>query len=178
MNNDQDIIWLTIGKIVAPQGLRGDVRVNPSSDFPERFLEPGKRWLQNSDEEPNEIYLSNGRKIPGKFIYVVTFEGVQDRNQAKALVGRKLLINANQRPKLKKGEFHLLDLIGLNVKFSKEEESIGSIINLTNSGNDLLEVKLISGKTVLIPFVKEIVPEIHLEERWIRITPPKGLLEL
>ena len=51
-------LWLTIGEIVAPQGLKGEVRVNPSSDFPERFVEPGLRWLQGEDEEPIEIELS------------------------------------------------------------------------------------------------------------------------
>ena len=43
----KEIIWLTVGEIVAPHGLRGEVRVNPSSDFPERFLESGQRWLQD-----------------------------------------------------------------------------------------------------------------------------------
>ena len=42
--------WMSIGKIVAPQGLRGDIRIKPSSDFPERFTKPGKRWIQKGNE--------------------------------------------------------------------------------------------------------------------------------
>ena len=54
--------WMSIGEIVAPQGLRGDLRIKPSSDFPERFTKPGKRWIQKTDELPTEIKLTKGTK--------------------------------------------------------------------------------------------------------------------
>ena len=57
-------------------------------------------------------------------------------------------------------------------------DSIGTVSNLISGGNDLLEIKLSAGKTVLVPFVEEIVPEVHLEEGWLLLTPPPGLLEL
>ena len=44
--------WMSIGEIVSPQGLRGDIRIKPSSDFPERFTKPGKRWIQKNNELP------------------------------------------------------------------------------------------------------------------------------
>jgi len=63
----QESSWLEIGKIVAPQGLDGEVRVYPSSDFPERFLEPGRRWLRRTGAgEPQPVELLFGRYIPGK----------------------------------------------------------------------------------------------------------------
>ena len=49
--------WMSIGEIVAPQGLKGDVRIKPSSDFPERYTKPGKRWIQKNNELPTEIQL-------------------------------------------------------------------------------------------------------------------------
>ncbi len=49
--------WMSIGEIVAPQGLKGDIRIKPSSDFPERFTKPGKRWIQKANELPTEIKL-------------------------------------------------------------------------------------------------------------------------
>ena len=52
-----DNFWLNIGKLVAAQGLRGEIRVNPSSDFSERFTKPGKRWLQEKGKEPQEVEL-------------------------------------------------------------------------------------------------------------------------
>ena len=174
----KNVIWLTIGNIVAPQGLRGEVRVNPSSDFPARFLKSGDRWLQKENEEPKKIYLKNGRQIPGKSIYVVSFEGIDNRTKAKSLIGKKLLVDSKQRPKLAKGEFHLLDLVGLKVKLTKDGPEFGEITNLTNAGNDLLEVRLLTGKKALVPFVKEIVPNIQLEKGWLIISPPPGLLDL
>ena len=174
----KEIIWLTVGEIVAPHGLRGEVRVNPSSDFPERFLESGQRWLQDKDEEPQKIELVSGRQIPGKYIYVVSFLGIDNRTTAELLVGKKVLVNSKQRPKLEEGEFHLLDLLGLKVKFQPEKGEIGKIINLINAGNDLLEIELNSGKKVLIPFVNQIVPTINLKEGWAIISPPPGLFNL
>ena len=174
----KEIIWLTVGEIVAPHGLRGQVRVNPSSDFPERFLESGQRWLQEKDEEPQKIELVSGRQIPGKYIYVVSFLGIDNRTTAELLVGKKVLVNSKQRPKLEEGEFHLLDLLGLKVKLQPEEREIGKIINLINAGNDLLEIELNSGKKVLVPFVKQIVPTINLKEGWAIISPPPGLFNL
>ena len=47
--------WLKIGELVAPQGLRGEIRVQPFSDFPERFTKPGKRWLRSKEKKPQEI---------------------------------------------------------------------------------------------------------------------------
>ncbi len=176
MNGGQD--WLIVGKIVAAQGLDGKVRVNPNSDFPERFTKPGARWLQTSSEEPKKINLLSGKQLPGKSIYVVALEGVQDRSTAKLLVGKKLLVPSSNRPQLKANEFHFLDLVGLEVKLNQEDPPIGKISNLINAGNDLLEVETVQGKKILIPFVKSIVPELKIEEGWVKITPPQGLLEL
>ena len=79
---------------------------------------------------------------------------------------------------MKKNEFHLLDLIGLEVKVYEQHKTIGQVTNLISGGNDLLEIELSEGKKVLVPFVKEIVPKIELQEKWLLITPPPGLLEL
>tara|TARA_Y100001968_G_scaffold332367_1_gene390276 strand:+ start:1245 stop:1787 length:543 start_codon:yes stop_codon:yes gene_type:complete len=170
--------WLIIGKLVAAQGLNGQIRVNPSSDFPERFTRPGIRWLQKSLEEPQKIKLLHGRQIPGKAIYVITLQGINDRSSAESLIGLNLLVAANDRPKLKKNEFHFLDLIELEVKLNPNEPAIGKVKNLINAGNDLLEIELFEGKTVLIPFVKEIVPEVDIDKGWLRLSPPPGLLDL
>ena len=170
--------WLTVGKIVAPQGLKGELRLNPSSDFPERFTKPGTRWLQAKNETPRKIDLLAGRQLPGKSIYVIRFLGIETRNSAQTLIGQSLLVPTTDRPQLTDGEFHLLDLLGLDAKLEANGESVGNVIGLTTAGNDLLKVKLLNGKQVLIPFVKEIVPEVRIKEGWLRIKPPPGLLDL
>ena len=86
--------------------------------------------LQNKNEDPELIELNTGRQIPGKALYVVSFLGIDNRTAAELLVGKKVLVNANQRPKLEEGEIHLLDLLGLKVKLQPEERDIGKIINL------------------------------------------------
>ena len=71
--------WLSVGKIVGVQGLQGELRVNPASDFPERFTAPGPRWLRSRQRgEPTEIQLKKGRQLPGKSLFVVRFDGVDN----------------------------------------------------------------------------------------------------
>lgn len=170
--------WLPVGQLVGAQGLRGELRLNPASDFPKRFTEPGPRWLQTKGAEPKEVELLEGRQLPGKSLYVVRLKGVNNRASAEALVGHTVLVPAADRPELADGEFHLLDLVGLEARLEGNDEPIGTVSNLISGGNDLLEIKLHSGKTVLVPFVEAIVPEVQPEEGWLLLTPPPGLLEL
>jgi len=170
--------WMSIGEIVAPQGLKGDIRINPFSDFPERFTKPGKRWIQKNNELPTEINLKKGTLIPGKSIYVLSIEGVSDRRSAEEIIGWKLVIPVDSRPNLGKDEYHYFDLIGLEARKGPNKTLIGFVTDLIKGGNDLLEIELVEGKKVLVPFVKEIIPEIKLKEKWLLINPPPGLLEL
>ena len=170
--------WLIVGTLVAPQGLQGEIKVKPNSDFPERFQKPGKRWLKRGDEAPREVELVSGRKSPGKSIYIIRLAGISNRNSAKELVGQKLMVPCSNRPNLKEGEFHFLDLVGLEAKLNEDSESIGEVTDLISAGNDLLEIKIKGGKKILVPLVHEIVPEINLKSRWLIIKPPPGLLDL
>ena len=170
--------WMSIGEIVAPQGLKGDIRIKPSSDFPERFTKPGKRWIQKTNELPTEIKLIKGSLIPGKLIYVISIEGISNRSSAEKIIGWNLVIPIDSRPKLSNDEYHYLDLIGLEARRGPKKVLIGYVTDLINGGNDLLEIELVEGKKVLVPFVKEIIPEIEIKEKWLLINPPPGLLEL
>jgi len=93
-------------------------------------------------------------------------------------VGQKLLVPSSDRPSLSEGEFHLLDLVGLEARLTSTGPAIGQVTDLTAAGNDLLEIELLSGRRVLVPFVEAIVPEVQLNQGWLRLTPPPGLLEL
>ncbi len=185
--------WLEIGTIVASQGLRGEVRVYPNTDFPERFEVPGKRWLLRPGEtEPQPIELLAGRYIQGKNLYVLTLAGIGNRNQAEELRSCKLMVEASDRPQLGDDEYHVLDLIGMFVFMQESGELIGTVVDVISAGNDLLEVQLHPSftsetgqitndkrqKKVLIPFVKAIAPVVDLKENRIEITPPSGLLEI
>ncbi len=177
MEENED--WLPVGKLVAVQGLKGELRINPASEFPERFTKPGRRWLRCSKGgEPREVELKKGRKLPGKSLFVVRFEGVENREDAEALIGQELLVAADDRPELGEGEYHLLDLVGLEARLVDESPAIGKVIDLISGGNELLVIKKNDGRKVMVPFVEAIVPEIHLKDGWLLIKPPPGLLEL
>jgi len=215
---------LEVGRLVSAQGLQGELRLNPLSDFPERFTVPGQRWLKGRTGPAKAVTLLSGRQLPGRELYVLRLEGVNDRSSAEALVGHALLVPASDRPPLGEGEFHLLDLVGLEVRLLADGGVIGRVTDLLHAGNDLLEVELApdpfmapdpapapdpamagdpgpaprpgltgeagqpapapkpAGPTkprrILIPFVEPIVPEVHLAEGWLGITPPPGLLEI
>jgi 16S rRNA processing protein RimM len=179
--------WITVGRIVAPQGLRGEVRIYPESDFPERFQVPGQRWiLRSGAEEPESLDLVSGRFLPTKGLYVVQFAQIGDRTAAESLRGAQLLVAASDRPPLEPGEFHYFDLIGLTVIDQASQSPIGTVVNLLSAGNDLLEVEpceVPAGspkktKRLLIPFVEAIVPVVDLTNQRLEITPPPGLLDL
>lgn len=181
---------MVVGRFVAAQGMAGEVRLLPLSDFPERFTRPGNRWLQAPRAEPRQVRLLAGRPVPGKTLFVLRLEGIDNRTAAEALVGHHLLVPADDRPSLEPGEFHLLDLVGLQVRLLKEPATaVGTVTDLIHAGNDLLEVELAavpgeagaepaSPRRLLIPFVEPIVPEVNLAEGWIGISPPPGLLDL
>ena len=148
--------WIEIGRIVAPQGLKGDIRVYPSSDFPERFTEPGKRWLLSPGQiEPRSIELLRGHYLPSKGLYVIELAGIENREQAEALRNSQLLIEQGDRPQLEVDEFYVPDLIGLTVINQLNRKVIGKVISIIFAGNDLLEVEKISTDTPTISKVVE-----------------------
>lgn len=181
MNPKSNDRWREIGTIVAAQGLNGELRVYPDTDFPERFEVPGKRWLlRPGHTEPEVIQLNAGRYLEGKNLYIIKLSGVDHRNQAEELRGCKLLVEASDRPQLEEGEYYIPDLIGLQVFMQESGKLVGTVIDMLPAGNDLLEVRLYGQeeKTVLIPFVKAIATVVDLEAGRIEINPPTGLLDI
>ena len=178
INNNE---WLIVGLITSCHGINGQVKIKSLSDFEERFLKPGIRWLQKEDEPPLEIELISGFKQPGKENFIVKLQGIDTRNNAEQLKKFKILVKTDKLPKLKKEEFHLLELINLEVKTLENDELkiIGKVINLENENNNLLLIELFKNqKKVFIPFVKEIVPLVDVKNNFLVINPPNGLLEL
>ena len=178
INNNE---WLVVGLITSCHGINGQVKVKSLSDFEERFIKPGMRWLQKDNEPPSKIQLTSGFKQPGKETFIIKFQGICTRNDAEQLKKYKILVKTNKLPELNKEEYHLLELINLQVKTLENDEFkiIGKVINLENEKNNLLVIELFENqKKVLIPFVKEIVQVIDVKNNFLIINPPNGLLEL
>jgi 16S rRNA processing protein RimM len=173
--------WLVVGLITSCHGINGQIKVKSLSDFEERFIKPGIRWLQKENEPPMQIKLISGFKQPGKETFVIKLQGIHTRDHAEQLKKHKILVKTNKLPKLKKEEFHLLELINLQVKTLENDELkiIGKVINLENEKNNLLLIELFKNqKKVFIPFVKEIVTVVDIKNKFLVINPPRGLLEL
>ncbi|MBE9223281.1 ribosome maturation factor RimM [Cyanobacterium stanieri LEGE 03274] len=199
---------IEIGTIVGASGLKGEVRVNITTDFPERFEKKGQRWLTiNENSSPQAVEFVGARKVPGKNIYVVKLDHVNDRTQAENLKGAILSVHKGDRPHLEEDEYHVADLIGLEVYNQQDGENIGVVVDVFSAAHDILEVKLhkqptiettppvniekisrISRRkkvkpkktkelTVLIPFVAQIVPMVDIKNKKLEINPPLGLLD-
>ncbi len=160
--------FIVVGQVVAAQGLKGEVRILPATDFPSRLVDPGPRWLQKPGAAIQSLELISGRQLPGRDLFVVRFEGINNRSAAEALVQHEL----------EAGEFHVLDLQGLEVRLDPGGPAIAIVVDLHHGGNDLLEIELLDGaRHCLVPFVEAIVPEVHIKEGWLLLTPPQGLLD-
>ena len=173
--------WLVIGIITSPHGVGGKLNIKSLSDFEERFTHPGQRWIQKNNDEPIPYKLISGFKKPGKESFIICLKGIKNRNEANRLKQYKLLVKSNDIPKLNKNEFHLNQLLNLNVKLYIDEkmEVIGKVVDIITENNNLIVIKLNkNNKKVLIPFVKEIVTIIDPKNKYLVIDPPKGLLDL
>jgi 16S rRNA processing protein RimM len=120
--------------------------------------------------------------------------GIDNRSAAEALKDYKLLVPQNDRLPLAEDEYHVADLIGMEVYDRKTQDFIGMIVDLYSIGNDLLEIELAEkmsdpnlqsevknkpkAKKVLVPFVKDIVPLVDIAAKRIEIEPPSGLLDI
>lgn len=177
--------WQVVGQIVAPHGLKGWVRVRCLSDFPERLLDPGPRWLRlaaiaphsHDRTDPVATQLVRGQFYPPKKLYLVQFDLIQDRTMAEAWVGAEILVADTDRPTLGEEEYYLPDLIDLPVFHQPTGRKLGRLSAVIPSGNDLLQITTEHQETILIPFVKDLVPKVDLEAGRIEVIPPRGLLE-
>ncbi len=170
---------MEIGKIVGVQGLQGEVRIYPDSDFPERFLKPGERWLLRPGAlQPESIFLEKGRYLEGKGLYVLRLQDVGTREQADLLRGAKLMVPVGDRPPLEEGEFHVLDLVGMTVIDGYTQETIGTVLGIANAGHDLLEIETqqTPRQKILVPLVKEFVKSLNLQQKQIELLPIPGLI--
>ncbi|XP_058101161.1 uncharacterized protein LOC131245604 isoform X2 [Magnolia sinica] len=160
----------------------------------------GTRWLKvrvSGKETIQEVELTEGRGHPGQRNWILSFRGIDTVDKARQIVGSTLLVRETDRPALEEGEFYIPDLVGMRVVLKETGKPVGTVVNVFNSGaSDLLQVMLNSaegrfdrsgssetesgpsGPLVWVPFVEAIVPDVDMNRREMRITPPKGLLEL
>lgn len=161
---------IKVGKITGAFGIRGELKVYPYTDKPDRFEE-----LDRVFADSQEYVITNVRYQ--KNLILLKFQGISDRNAAEKLRGTELSINRENLRELEEDEFFIFDLIGLEA-VDENGKHIGRVCDvIQNSAQDLYEIETDDGKRHLIPAVYEFIPEIDLESGIMMIKPIPGLLD-
>lgn len=131
LNNNK----ILVGKIVAPQGIRGEVRIQTYSDAPMDF----KKFNIISDKFKAEDFRFV-RTIPNSTVIIAKINGFDDRNAAETLRGTEMFIGREDLPDLGEQEYYQTDLIGLTV--NQRGNIIGRVACIQNFGaGDILELE-------------------------------------
>lgn len=161
---DKEIV---IGKIVAPHGVRGDIRIMPLTDKPEQFLNLSYLLLEDGRQLTVKAARFHKRMV------LVSTKEITTMNDAELLRDKKILIRAEDLPPLEEGRFYVADLIGLPV-FDEEGKQLGTFKDsITTGSNDVYIVAVPGGKDLLIPALKIYVQEINLQEKRIVVKLPE-----
>ena len=162
---------ICIGTIVAPHGVRGDIRILPQTEHPEQFLDLDYLLL----DDGRTLHLTNARFH--KRMALVKCREVNNMNEAELLRGKKVFIRTEDLPELEEGEFYVADLLGSKVIDTAGAE-IGELKDVISTGsNDVYVVAAAGGKELLVPALKQHVKEINPEERRIVVELPEWVDE-
>jgi 16S rRNA processing protein RimM len=167
--------YLAVGQIVGPHGIRGEVKVQPMTDFPERFKAGTTVFLGEGagevDARPIEIVSSR----PNLDQVLVLFAGIKDRTAAEALRWQYVLIPEDEAMPLGEHENYLHDLIGLSV-VTTDGQALGKLTEVVlTPANDVYVVRGEQGE-VLVPATREVVAKVDLAARTMTVALPEGLL--
>jgi 16S rRNA processing protein RimM len=167
--------WIVVGEITAPQGVRGEVRLYPVTDFPERLLKLRTCHLRLQSGEISTYQVQQLR--PHKSFFLLKLEGINDRNDAEALRNAVVVIPKAEVMPLPDGRYYVFDLIGMQV-LTISGEDIGVVHDVLSApANDIYVVRRPDRSEVLIPAVSQIVTSIDVHQRKMVITPLPGLLD-
>lgn len=168
--------WFNVGKIVNTQGIKGEVRVISTTDFPEERYRRGNVLFLflPKHEQPIELTVKNHRTH--KKFDLLQFEGYEDINEVEKFKDGILKVPESQLSDLEDGEFYYHEIIGC-LMFTKDGIEVGQITDiLTPGANDVWVVKDEHGKEILIPYIEEVVKKVDLKEKIVIIDPMDGLL--
>ncbi len=163
--------FLAIGAIVGPHGIRGEVKVSPMTDFPERFRAGAAVYLGTPDEAV-PVVIEAAR--PHKNYILVKFASVPDRNAAELLVDQYLLIPEEQAMPLGEHENYTHDLIGLEVETATGEK-LGKLVEVLFTGANDVYVVAGSAGELLLPALRSVVLEVDLDQHLMKVALPDGL---
>lgn len=166
--------FFQVGIVTSTHGVQGEVKVYPTTDDAARFkrlkeviLDTGKERLTMEIE---------GVKLLKQFV-VLKFKGIDDINAAERYRKSSLYVKRADAVRLKKDEYFIADLMGLNV-LDEEEKKIGVLKEVMETGaNDVYVISLDDGRELLLPAIRQCVLAVDVEAGFIKIHILEGLLD-
>ena len=165
--------FLETAKIVATQGIRGEVRCQYYCDSAEFLCEFEELYLDKKGEKPVQIT----RAYPHKNIVVMKIGEIDTVEDAQKLVGKTLYMDRND-VELDEGMYFIQDIIGLTVKDIDSGEIYGKISEVYQNGaTDVYSIKKENGRELMFPYIDEVVKKIDIEAGEMLIKPLEGLFD-
>jgi 16S rRNA processing protein RimM len=162
--------YITIAQVLAPWGVKGKLRVEVVTDFPQRLAPHSQVYL---DRRPMTIAAASQRKGQA----IIKLEGIDSLTEAEKLRGKLLEIHHSQLADLPEGQYYHFQLIGLEV-WTTEGRLLGKVTRiLGGSSHDNYVVAAEKGE-ILIPAIEDVIKSVDIERGRITIEAIKGLLEL
>jgi len=157
---------VTVGRVLAPHGIRGELKVQPLTDFPERFDAGSSLWLNGE-----ERIVQRGRRA-GRHV-ILKLRGLETRNQAEALRGAELTVPEAAELN-EEGVYYLHDIIGLPV-FDTNGAALGKLAEVFSTGStDVYVVRGDQGE-LLLPALDDVVTEVDIAGGHILVSVPEGI---
>lgn len=153
---------ITIGKVGAPHGVRGEVRIIPLTDFPNRF----EKLKNVIIDDLKSLTISNVR-YHNQFI-IAKFDNFDTKESAASLNGKLLKVERKDVPPLAPGEYYSFDIIGLNVQ-NENGTDLGKIVEILKTGSNDVYIVEQNKNRLLIPALKSVVLKIDIEQGFMLV---------
>ena len=164
-----------VGAITSIHGVRGEVKVFPTTDDVRRFKKL-KEVLLDTGKEMLALEIESVKFF--KQFVILKFKGIESLNDVEKYRSKNLYVTRENAVKLRKDEYFIADLIGLSV-LTDEKSQLGELIDVIQTGaNDVYVVKMADGKEVLLPAIKECILNVDMEERQMMVHVLDGLMDL
>lgn len=164
---------LQVGVISSTHGIRGEVKVFPTTDDVKRFKKL-KQVILDTGREQLQLEVE-GVKFFKRFV-ILKFKGIDNINDIEKYKGKSLLVDREHAVKLRKDEYFIADMIGMDV-FTEEEKFFGTLKDVLETGaNDVYIVEMEEGKEVLIPAIKQCILDVDVEKKKMVIHLLEGLV--
>lgn len=164
-----------VGVITSPHGVIGEVNVFPTTDDPKRFRRLKEVILvQGKNEKTVEIESVKFFKN----MVILKLAGYDDRDSVEKLRQCSLFVPREKAVRLKEDEYFIADLMGLKVLDGDAEDAeLGTLEDVMETGaNDVYVIRLLDGRELLLPAIKQCILEVNVEEGFVRVHVLDGLL--